>query len=241
MTTLLLIRHGQASLGAADYDVLSPLGERQAGRLGDHLAAMTGHYRAPDLIVSGPRKRQRDTASILVAAARARGADFPDPIERAEFDEYPALAVMQRHLQRLAAEDDELAGQLARLSAHAGDTREHQGAFERAFQRMMRHWHEERVGDPEIEASAAFQARVQRGLDELLARRGQTILVVTSAGPVGVGLRLGLDLDPWAALRASFVVSNSSITELRGRGGPPTLTMFNALPHLHDPAEITLR
>jgi hypothetical protein len=33
---------------------------------------------APDLIVSGPRRRQRDTATHLIAAARARGADFPD-------------------------------------------------------------------------------------------------------------------------------------------------------------------
>lgn len=238
MTTLLLIRHGQASLGAADYDVLSPLGELQARRLGDHLAGMIA---PPDLIVAGPRRRQRDTAAHLVAAARARGADFPEPIERAEFDEYPALAVMQQHLQRLAAEDAVLAAEVDRLQLHGPGTREHRQAFEAAFQRMMLHWHEQRVSDPEIEASATFIARVERGLHSLLTVRRATILVVTSAGPVGVGLRVGLDLDAWSALRASFVVSNSSITELKSRGGPPMLTTFNALPHLRDPAEITLR
>ena len=37
------------------------------------------------------------------------------------------------------------------------------------------------------------------------------------------------------------MVHNSSLSELRTRGAEPMLTMFNALPHLRDPAEITLR
>lgn len=238
MTTLLLIRHGQASLGAADYDVLSPLGILQAQRLGDHLAAMID---PPDQIVSGPRRRQRDTASHLVAAARARGARFPDPEERPEFDEYPALEVVQGHLQRLAAEDPELAAHTRALLEHPPGSRGHRRAFEVIFQTMMRHWHDERVRAPDLETSAAFQARVRRGLEPLLAARGRTILVVTSAGPCGVGVGMGLDLDPWAALQASFVVRNSALTELQSRGGPPSLTMFNAIPHLHSRDEITLR
>ena len=238
MTTLLLIRHGQASLGAADYDVLSPLGIVQAQRLGEHLAAMID---PPDQIVSGPRRRQRDTASHLVAAARTLGAHFPDPEQRPEFDEYPALEIIQGHLQRLAAEDPELAAHTQDVLLHPPGSHPHRRAFEGIFQKMMRHWHDERVTAQGLETSAGFQDRVLRGLGALLTARGRTILVVTSAGPCGVGLRLGLNLDPWAALQASFVVRNSSITELQSRGGPPSMTMFNALPHLHSPAEITLR
>jgi broad specificity phosphatase PhoE len=37
MATLYLIRHGQASFGADDYDKLSGLGCRQASVLGDYL------------------------------------------------------------------------------------------------------------------------------------------------------------------------------------------------------------
>lgn len=238
MTTLLLIRHGQASLGAADYDVLSPLGVRQAQRLGEHLAGMID---PPDLIVSGPRRRQRDTASHLVAAARARGVDFPEPELRPEFDEYPALEIVQGHLQRLAAEDPELAAHTQAALEHPPGSRDHRRAFEHIFQTMMRHWHDERVMATGLETCAEFQTRVMHGLQPLLAARGRTVLVVTSAGPCGVGLRMGLALDPWAALQASFVVRNSAITELQSRGGPPSLTMFNALPHLPDRAEITLR
>jgi len=237
VSSLLLIRHGQASLGAVDYDVLSPLGVTQSRRLGEHLGGML----RPDLIVTGPRLRQRDTAAHLVAAARARGADYPDPIERPEFDEYPALVIMQRHLQRLAQGDELLAAPLAELQRHPRGSREQRRAFEAAFQRMMRRWHDDELDDPEIEPAAAFAARIERGLRELLAPRGRSVLVVSSAGPVGIGLRLGLGLDLWAGLKASFVVHNSSISELRTRGEEPVLTMFNALPHLHDPAEITLR
>ena len=39
MGTLYLVRHGQASFGADDYDVLSPLGHQQALRLGEDFAA----------------------------------------------------------------------------------------------------------------------------------------------------------------------------------------------------------
>ena len=37
MGTLYLVRHGQASFGADDYDQLSPLGQQQAVRLGEYL------------------------------------------------------------------------------------------------------------------------------------------------------------------------------------------------------------
>jgi broad specificity phosphatase PhoE len=38
MGTLYLVRHGQASFGADDYDQLSDLGRAQAVRLGEYLA-----------------------------------------------------------------------------------------------------------------------------------------------------------------------------------------------------------
>ena len=34
MASILMVRHGQASFGAEDYDQLSPLGQRQADLMG---------------------------------------------------------------------------------------------------------------------------------------------------------------------------------------------------------------
>jgi hypothetical protein len=42
-------------------------------------------------------------------------------------------------------------------------------------------------------------------------------------------------------MRATFVVHNASITELKHRPGELTLTAFNGVPHLDDPALVTLR
>ncbi|MDZ4123020.1 MAG: phosphoglycerate mutase family protein, partial [Hydrogenophaga sp.] len=38
MGTLYLVRHGQASFGADDYDQLSEMGQRQSRRLGEYWA-----------------------------------------------------------------------------------------------------------------------------------------------------------------------------------------------------------
>jgi broad specificity phosphatase PhoE len=41
MGQLLLVRHGQASFGADDYDQLSDLGQKQSIRLGEYWQQMT--------------------------------------------------------------------------------------------------------------------------------------------------------------------------------------------------------
>ncbi len=69
MATLLLIRHGQASYGQADYDRLSPQGEEQARALGRYLADAK-----LDAIYAGPLRRQVQTATL---AREAAGGSLP--------------------------------------------------------------------------------------------------------------------------------------------------------------------
>ncbi|MFU8833441.1 MAG: phosphoglycerate mutase family protein, partial [Wenzhouxiangella sp.] len=64
---LCLIRHGQASLGTADYDRLSELGEDQGLALGERIGA---EYEGPWAVWSGTLKRQRQTLE-RVAPGRA--------------------------------------------------------------------------------------------------------------------------------------------------------------------------
>ena len=59
MGLVLLVRHGQASFGADDYDVLSETGVEQSRFLGRALAAQGV---APRAVVHGAMRRQRDTA-----------------------------------------------------------------------------------------------------------------------------------------------------------------------------------
>ena len=70
--SIYLIRHGQASFGADNYDVLSALGAQQAEIVGDYLietgVTLTACY-------SGEMRRQKDTA--LGALKRFTDARLP--------------------------------------------------------------------------------------------------------------------------------------------------------------------
>ena len=61
MASIILIRHGQASFGAANYDQLSDLGRRQAQLLNDYFSDCGITL---DAIYCGTLERQRQTAEI---------------------------------------------------------------------------------------------------------------------------------------------------------------------------------
>ena len=58
MGTLYLVRHGQASFGADDYDNLSTLGRQQSVRLGEYWRAKGMTF---DAVLVGTLKRQAQT------------------------------------------------------------------------------------------------------------------------------------------------------------------------------------
>lgn len=91
MGVLLLVRHGQASFGAADYDVLSETGWEQGRLLGASLPK-------PTAVVTGGMRRHRETAEAAGWDASAVDDGW------AEFD----------HLSVVAADPDHPTGELDR-------------------------------------------------------------------------------------------------------------------------------
>lgn len=63
MPVVHLVRHGQASFGAEDYDVLSDHGRAQSVAVA---AALTARQLRDPVAVSGTLRRQRDTAALAV-------------------------------------------------------------------------------------------------------------------------------------------------------------------------------
>ena len=61
MGTLYLVRHGQASFGADDYDQLSPLGHQQAVRLGEYLRQRFERG-TPLAVLTAPQSPRRHAA-----------------------------------------------------------------------------------------------------------------------------------------------------------------------------------
>ena len=74
MGTLYLVRHGQASFGAADYDQLSELGTRQCRALGEWFAARGIGFEA---VLRGTLCRHVQSLARLRPAAGARLARGP--------------------------------------------------------------------------------------------------------------------------------------------------------------------
>ena len=87
MGTLYLVRHGQASFGAADYDQLSPMGTRQSLRLGEYFAHKGLQFEAA---ISGTLRRQTQTlAGLLQGSGQALEA-----LQWPGLNEYDSAAVI---------------------------------------------------------------------------------------------------------------------------------------------------
>ena len=76
MATIYLVRHGQASFGAENYDKLSDLGCRQAQVTGAYFRDTGVVF---DAVYSGDLSRQRETARLAIASQPAEIAHHIDP------------------------------------------------------------------------------------------------------------------------------------------------------------------
>lgn len=227
MGTLLLIRHGQASYGEADYDRLSARGREQAAALGHYLATQR-----LDAVYAGPLVRQQQTLAGAAEAAAAAGAPLPAAQTLPELAEYPAFEMLRHLMPRLVAED----ARFAEL-----ETAPTPRLLDEAFQTILGRWSRDEWSVDGVERVGAFVRRVRAGLDRVLraAGGGARLACVTSAGPIGVAVGLAFELPEARMVRTSIVIRNASITELRFRGRdfdwqPDQLSLvtFNVTAHL---------
>ncbi|HET6626290.1 MAG TPA: histidine phosphatase family protein [Nocardioidaceae bacterium] len=211
MSVLLLVRHGQASWGAADYDVLSDAGQKQAGVLGASLAARGVR---PDVLLHGRMVRQRETARLLGEAA-GWGAWTEDQ----SWDEMNHEEVLRRQPHTFSGDTPTRA--------------EFQAWFEAATDRWTagRHDHEY------DESFGVFSDRVLSSLSRLAERlgSGDTAVVVTSGGPIA---RVAAELFGGGTemhRRVAPVVVNASVTKVVVGQRGATLVSFNDHSHLESP------
>jgi broad specificity phosphatase PhoE len=213
MPTILLARHGQASFGGEDYDVLSEHGHAQAARLADELSA---RELSVGRLLSGSLRRQRDTAAPFAATLGCEVAVDP------RFNEYDM---------------DEI------LAAHSGtavrtDNGTEQAISSRAFQDLLdtalRAWMAAGEDSPAAETWPAFTGRIDAALGELAGALapGSTGVVFTSGGVLAAVCVSLLALPESAFLAVNRVTVNASITKvIHGRRGS-TLVSFNEHGHL---------
>jgi broad specificity phosphatase PhoE len=214
--TLLLLRHGQASFGASDYDQLSPRGYEQARIVADHLSDQGARI---DLVLSGSLSRQRGTAEPI-ASAYHRALEI-DP----RWDEYDSDDILARHSSTRARQDRAPGSDAPEISSRD---------FQLVLERALLEWISAGADGPCTEPWTTFNTRVGDALAELGGRlvSGQTALVCTSGGVLAALCTQLLGVPAETFVTFNRVTVNAGITRvLIGRSGA-TLLSFNEQSHL---------
>ncbi|CAE6919972.1 histidine phosphatase family protein [uncultured Pseudomonas sp.] len=220
MGSIYLIRHGQASFGADDYDVLSPVGVRQAEVLGEHLEQLGIAF---DRCVSGSLRRQQHTAtSALQRMSSAPALDIDDA-----FNEFDADAVIRSLLPDLLPEEPE-ALHILRNGA------QNRAEFQRLFAKLIQRWVSGEHDTPELQSWQAYVEQVAGGLQRILeqAHSKQNIAIFTSGGTITALLRLITGVPAEKAFDLNWQIVNTSLSLLKFRGSEVSLASFNSHVHL---------
>lgn len=203
MAEMVVIRHGQASFGQDNYDVLSDLGRRQATAVGAVLADLGW---VPDRLVTGTLIRQKDTLSAM-------GFDAA-PEEHAGFNEYDFHDLLHARF----------AGNVPDLVK--GDRKTH---F-RALRDTIFEW-QDNAFDGAAETWADFSARVEAARVFATDTTAKRVLVVSSGGVIGQLTAAALGAPIRQMMNLNLQIKNSSITRFMFSGSNFSLQEFNATPH----------
>jgi broad specificity phosphatase PhoE len=233
MSSIIFVRHAQASLFASDYDQLSDLGQQQAGWLGKYLAGLgVGENPGFDEIYIGPRRRHRQTAEAILQQAPQLACPL---MELQQLDEHHVERLVTEFVARIGAAFPEVR-QLHQvfLAAQAGLPR--QQAFARLFEAVAGLWVTNRCELYGVESWSEFTLRVNAGIDAITQRegRGRRVLVITSAGTIVATLLRALQCPDEVALGLGWRIWNCSLTRFAFSDGRFTLDQFNAMPNFHD-------
>lgn len=239
MSTLFVVRHGQASFFEANYDQLSALGVEQSRLLGQYWVARGVQF---DEIHSGPRQRQIDTAAAIGEVYRQAGMHWPQVQVAPEFDEYQAEAVLKQALPTLVEKDERVRDLYAAVE-RAADRADTLRQFQRMYEVVISSWARGELELTDIEPWADFCARVHRGFDQLMSSHasGRRVAVFTSGGPVGVSLQRALEIASQRALEMAWMVRNAAVSEYIFTRDRFTLSQFNSIAHLDEPRLLTYR
>ena len=213
MGTLYLVRHGQASFGAEDYDRLSDLGHRQCAQLGAWMQARGLRFEG---VLRGTLRRHRESLAALASALPG----LPDAVEWPGLNEYDSEAVVR--------------------SVHAGelprpDTPEAYRQHFRLLREGLARWMAGEVQPEGMPTWAGFLQGVTSALDHVRTRHEGDVLLVSSGGPIATAVAHVLQAPPATAIELNLRIRNSALTEFAFTPKRHMLVTYNTLPHLDHP------
>ena len=210
MGTLYLVRHGQASFGADDYDQLSPMGIQQSLRLGEYFAHKGLTFEAA---ITGTLRRYAQTYAGIRQGA---GLDL-QALQWPGLNEYDSAAVIAAiHPQPLAKPDT------PELYRH----------HFRLLRDGLTQWMNGVVSPNGMPRYTEFVAGVTSALDHVRKNHEGNVLLVSSGGPIATAVGQVLGTTPETTIEMNLRIRNSALTEFVYTPKRHTLLTFNTLPHL---------
>jgi broad specificity phosphatase PhoE len=213
MGHLYLVRHGQASLGADDYDQLSPLGVHQAQRLGEHWQAQGLKF---DAVLTGTLKRHRQTFEGI---QRGLG-ETPSATLWPGLNEYDSEAVIRCVHP----------GPLSKPTTPDG-YREH---F-RLLRQGLKAWMTGQASPQGMPGHAEFLQGITCALDHIRHQHNGNVLLVSSGGPISMAVGHVLNLEADSIIELNLRIRNSAVCEFSFNPKRHSLVSFNTIPHLETP------
>lgn len=220
MADLLIIRHGQASFGADNYDQLSTLGQRQADLTGEFLSQSGVHFSAA---FSGDLSRQRETGERILAQLEGSPSLVIDPrLNEVQTDEQMAV------MTPLLCEQD------PRFATLMADMNKDSKSFQKIIETVFNYWVSPNCQVAGIQSWQEYSAGVVSAFEaaRASAESGSTSAIFTSGGTIAtiVGHVLGLSAD--RVYEFYEPVFNCSITRLIFNSRKCSLSTFNDVSHL---------
>jgi broad specificity phosphatase PhoE len=214
MGTLYLVRHGQASFGAQDYDQLSELGQKQSVRLGEYFAQKGLSF---DALIAGTLRRHKQTLDGILQGMNREG----EHLSWEGLNEYDSEAV------------------IATVDPQKLEKPTSPEMYRRHF-RLLRdglaRWMAGTASPQGMPSYAVFAAGVTQALDHVRANHyGKNVLLVTSGGPISTAVGQVLGTPSQATIELNLRIRNSSVTEFAFTPKRHMLVCYNAIPHLEHP------
>ncbi len=207
MSTITLVRHGQANTTARDevsYDRLSDLGHQQARWLGAHLRDTRSHYTRA---YCGTLTRHAETAASM---------GLSDPVRDARLNEIEYFTLAQLFEEQ-----------------HGVNIPTDREGFVEHLPKTFEAWSTGKIENAP-ETFQDFETRVSDALREIGTGGGPAI-VVTSGGLISMVVRQAMGLDIPSMARVALAIMNTSLHRLHPIGPHLSPVLFNAVPHLEAP------
>jgi len=219
MGTLYLVRHGQASFGADDYDQLSELGTRQCHALGQWFAARGIVFEA---VLRGTLRRHVQSLAAIREGHGSEGpGGVPTALEWPGLNEYDSEALIRTVHE----------GPLAKPAESENPPEVYRAHF-RLLRQALASWTEGRTQPAGMPSWDGFVAGVTGALDHVRQNHSGDVLIVSSGGPIATAVAQVLGAPASTMIELNLRTRNSSLTEFAYTPKRHMLQAYNQLPHL---------